>query len=256
MGRLPVVLTMSGLVGYNSSDEDEEVKETLAPPQVPNGKGSSPRETIIGPSIPVENIAENEELSARQSPYSANYNMIRDLTLPTVPNLEIPPSPPDSPSPGMEKKFAHFLELKKQGVHFNEKLARSSALKNPALLQKLMASAGMEESDQYKTTLPRALWDPSGFPPWAYKEELAQSQQKLLATKEEECKKVKRDALDFVPASASEQSSRANTPAGDGGPRSRGSATERVMAGLNRDRGISPQTSSLASRAARERRHR
>ena len=28
-------------------------------------------------------------------------------------------------------RFKHFLELKKQRIHFNEKLARSSALKNP-----------------------------------------------------------------------------------------------------------------------------
>ena len=247
---------MSRLVGYNSSDEDEEVKETLEKSQVPNGRTPSTTETVIGPSIPVEHIAENGDYSAPQSPYTANYNMIRDLTLPTVPNLEIPPSPPGSPSPGMEKKFAHFLDLKKQGVHFNEKLARSSALKNPALLQKLMASAGFEESDQYETTLPKTLWDPSGFPPWAYKEELSQSQQKVLAIKEEERKKVKRDALDFVTASTSEQSSRAHTPAGDGGSKSRSSATERVMAGLNRDRGISPQTSNLASRAAGDRRRR
>ena len=247
---------MSGLVGYNSSDEDEEAKETPVRTEVPNGKTLLPTEPIIGPAVPVDEIAENGEHPAPQSPYSANYSMIRDLTLPVIPNLEIPPSPPGSPSPGLEKKFAHFLELKKQGVHFNEKLARSSALKNPALLQKLMASAGMEEGDQYKTTLPKASWDPSGFPPWAYKEELAQSQQNILAIKEEERRKMKRDALDFVPAISSEQSSRAHTPAGDGGPRSRGSVTERVMAGLNRDRGTSPHTSNLAPRMVGEKKRR
>ena len=243
---------MSGLVGYDSSDGEEIAGEAPAPPQIPNGKGSAANDAIIGPSIPSEELVENEGDLAPQSPYTANYNMIRNMTLPTVPNLEIPPSPPGSPSPGIEKKFAHFLELKKKGVHFNEKLARSSALKNPALLQKLMASAGMEDGDQYETTLPKSLWDPSGFPPWAYKEELAQSQQKVLARKEEERKKAKRDAIDFVSASASEQSSRAHTPAKEGGSRSKGSATERVMAGLNRDQGKSPQMSNLASRSAGE----
>ena len=247
---------MSGLVDYDSSDEDgiDAVQPVL--PQVANGGNLEANDVVIGPSIPTGNVVANGGSSAPQSPYTANYSMIRDMTLPTVPNLEIPPSPPGSSSPGIEKKFAQFLELKRKGVHFNEKLARSSALKNPALLQKLMASAGMEDGDQYETVLPMSLWDPSNFPTWAYKEELAQSQQKILTRKEEERKKAKREAIDFVGASASESSSRAHTPVREGGTRSRGSVTERVMAGLNRDHGKPHQMSNLASRSAGDGRNR
>lgn len=161
--------------------------------------------------------------------------------MPPVPNFDIPPSPPGSPPPATEKKFAHFLQLKKQGVHFNEKLAKSSALKNPSLMQKLMDFADISEADQYTTTLSKDIWDPHGFPQWAYKEELAKSQQKVLKKKEEEKLGGPRE---FVPAAASGDSSRNGTPST--APRTAPmSAAERVMAGLDRGRSNSPQVAGL-----------
>ena len=135
----------------------------------------------------------------------------------------------------MEKKFEHFLELKKQGVHFNEKLAKSSALKNPSLLQKLMVSAGLDEEDQYNSTLPVKIWNPKGFPPWAYKEELAKSQQEITKKREEESSRVQRESIDFVSATNAEESIRNGTKG------SKASAAERVMAGLDRERTKSTQ---------------
>lgn len=173
--------------------------------------------------------------SAPQSPYSANRAAIRNLTLPTVPNLDIPLSPSGSPPPGMEKKFDHFLELKKQGVHFNEKLAKSSALKNPSLLQKLMASAGVDEQDQYNTTLPVEIWNPKGFPTWAYKEELAKSAQEITKKRDEESSRLQRESIDFVSATNAEESIRNSTKG------LKASAAERVMAGLDRERTRSTQ---------------
>ncbi len=90
--------------------------------------------------------------------------------------------------------------LKKQGMHFNDKLAGSSALKNPMLLQKLMSSAGLITNDQYATTLPKDLWDPTAFPAWAYKEELAKGQQDITSKKKDENTRTQRDCIGFVPA--------------------------------------------------------
>ena len=144
----------------------------------------------------------------------------------------------------MDNKFAHFLELKKQGVHFNDKLARSSALKNPGLLQKLMGFAGLEESDQYASTLPKEIWDPAGFPAWAYREELGKSQQEMQKKMEEEKARVQRDVIDFVSATSSAQSTSGGIPASGGVTRGlRVSAAERIMAGLDRERTRSPQVS-------------
>ena len=179
--------------------------------------------------------------------------MIRDLTLPTIPNLDIPPSPPGSLPPELDKKFDHFLKLKIQGVHFNEKLAKSSALKNPSLLRKLMDSAGMEEFDQYEYALSKRLWNPAEFPSWAYKEELAKNQQEVTKKREEERTHTQRESIEFVSATTSGKSSRIATPSeGDAAKGLRGSAAERVMAGLEKDRVRSPQI-NLASRASNER---
>ncbi|RDW77323.1 hypothetical protein BP6252_05376 [Coleophoma cylindrospora] len=207
---------------------------------------------VLGPTIPADMpMAEGlengdqdiEQDSTPQSPYSANRALLRDLTLPTIASYDIPPSPPGSPLASTNAKFKHFLELKKQGVHFNEKLARSSALKNPSLMQKLMDFADIDEIGQYMTTLPKDIWDPESFPAYAYKEDLAKSQQKILKRKEDEKSRGQREAVDFVPASVSGESSRSGTPSlSKGGQKS---AAERVMAGLDRGRSNSPQVQGV-----------
>jgi len=203
---------------------------------------------LVGPSlgptdVPTElQLPEDDDTMAPQSPYSANRALLRDLTLPTVPNYDIPPSPPGSPMESTNSKFKHFISLKKQGVHFNEKLAKSSALKNPSLMQKLMDFSDIDEAGQYATTLPKNLWNPDGFPEYAYKEELAKSQQKILKKKEDEKARGQRESVDFVPATASGESlSRSGTPGGIGGRTGQKSAAERIMAGLDRGRSSSPQ---------------
>jgi hypothetical protein len=191
-------------------------------------------------------LEEDQETGAApQSPYSANRALLRDLILPTIPNYDIPPSPPGSPVESTNAKFKHFLELKKQGVHFNEKLAKSSALKNPSLMQKLMDFSDIDEAGQYATTLPKDLWNPDGFPNYAYKEELAKSQQRILKRKEDEKARGQRESVDFVPASTSGESvSRSGTP-GNGAKPSQKSAAERIMAGLDRNHSSSQRVQGV-----------
>jgi hypothetical protein len=203
---------------------------------------------VLGPTAPIHNIMpelqEEDDGFRPQSPYSADRALMRDLTLPTMPNYDIPPSPPGSPDAGANTKFKHFLNLKQQGIHFNGKLAKSSGLKNPSLMQKLMDFSGIDEEDQYATTLPKDLWDPNGFPEYAYKEELAKSQQQIRKKLDEKKTRGQRDAVEFVPATASGESSRSGTPGSSGrtGPKS---AAERVLSGLDRVRSSSPQVQNL-----------
>jgi hypothetical protein len=129
----------------------------------------------------------------------------------------------------MDQKFRHYLELKKQGTHFNEKLANSSALKNPSLLNRLMDHAGIEKRQQYASTLPLDVWNPDGFPDWAYKEGLAKRQ-------EEGRTRARGGAVDFVSGSKSGRSSGPGTPAAGASSKPlRESVAERVMAGLGED---------------------
>jgi len=169
--------------------------------------------------------------------------MVRDLTMPRIPNFNIPDSPPDSPPAGPTAKFAKFLELKNKGVHFNEKLQSSSALRNPGLLQKLMEFAGISHEEQYASALPDRLAVPISFPEWAYADRLNKSQEKMTKKKEAEKAQGQREAVEFVSASNSGRS----TPAvGQKGTRT--SAAERVMAGLDREESRSPATSDVRSK--------
>lgn len=96
----------------------------------------------------------------------------------------------------------------------------------------------MEEVDQYATTLPKDVWDPSGFPAWAFKEELAKSQQEISKKREEAKARQQRESIDFVSPAAAKGAGGLASEAGSKG--FRGSVAERVMAGLDRDRTRSP----------------
>ncbi|KAK3392924.1 HCNGP-like protein-domain-containing protein [Podospora didyma] len=147
-----------------------------------------------------------------RSPYSASRALLRDLTLPAVPNMDIPPSPPGSPAPpgldALNAKFDNFLNLKRtKGVHFNERVAASSALRNPALMDKLLGFVGIEtdfvEGDaaaqqQYATTLPADVWDPHAFPEWAFRGPLRRAQEK--GHKERE--RPHGEPIEFVPSAS------------------------------------------------------
>ncbi|KAJ9137881.1 hypothetical protein NKR23_g8833 [Pleurostoma richardsiae] len=133
------------------------------------------------------------------SPYSASRALLRELTLPAVPDFDIPPSPPGSPGPStaaLNAKVKTLLDLKRtKGTHFNARIAQSAALRNPALMDKLLAFVGVEtgwggeDGDgvsgqragtvQYATTLSAKLWDPEGFPAWAFKGALRKTQEKV-----------------------------------------------------------------------------
>ena len=163
--------------------------------------------------MPNQTAADQDDPSSNpQSPYSSAKLTIRDLTMPPIPNFDIPPSPPGSPPPESTAKFAHFLELKKRGVHFNSKLQDSSALRNPGLFQKLMDFAGIAEDDQYVSALPEDLAVPKTFPTWAYSEQLDKTQQRVLKKKEEENSRIQRERLEFVSAADATLSSHSGTP--------------------------------------------
>lgn len=184
-----------------------------------------PDSASIGPSLPPEDggqsypeemdqyVSDEDPSQPPASPYTANRSLIHNLTLPTVPDLDIPPSPPGSPSlipahTALTAKIDKFLELKrKKGTHFNARIADSHALRNPPLMDKLLGFVGVgttfsEDSvagtEQYATTLPTELWDPSSFPDWAYRVQLRKTQERLQKEKGRE----RGEAVQFVPASS------------------------------------------------------
>lgn len=201
----------------------------------PPASNNEPVEPQVGPLRPQSSPSAFAQPSASgpSSPYSDSRNLVHNLTLPPVPNLDIPPSPPGSPNAAANQKISHFLSLKKQGVHFNEKLAASSSLKNPGLLQKLMDNAGVDEQTQYATALPTDLWDVSALPSWGFKEELQSSQQEVRRKIEEKRSAGQRESIDFVAGGGSGDSSRAGTPSGG---KYQSSATEKAASNLGRSK--------------------
>ncbi|PKY04006.1 hypothetical protein P168DRAFT_290131 [Aspergillus campestris IBT 28561] len=224
---------MLGLGDYESSSEDEVNDKTSPPteraPQEQPREGlqttespvnreahsgqqglpeknpnSEPRGPILGPSHEDTQSTISASLNGQTSPFPPPRALIHDLTLPPVPNLEIPPSPPGTPPPAANAKFSHFLSLKSRGTHFNEKLAASSSLRNPSLLKKLMEHAGIDDQAQYSTSLPPDLWCISDLPGWGFKEELLKAQKKTQDTAEKKQAAGQKGTVDFVVATATE----------------------------------------------------
>lgn len=182
------------------------VNHAHKPPSASTASSEVPTGPVLGPASGPTPIDQAQSPDARietdrSSPFSASRALIQDLTLPPVPNLDIPPSPPGSPNPAANAKFEHFLSLKKQGVHFNAKLANSSSLKNPSLLKKMMEHAGIDEQSQYDTALPADLWSTSNLPKWGFKEELLKAQQEVRRQMEEKTSSGQRSSIDFVSGS-------------------------------------------------------
>ena len=228
---------MSSLVAYESSSDDDEAPRaalTIAQASLEpiiNGTDPKARSSVIapaagdqsdcdapmvGPNMPTEHQISDEATDSNHGdatdPSLANLSeqdLVRHLTQASHPMTALPPSPPGSPDPAVEAKFKKFLELKSQGLHFNEDLAKKSSFRNPALLSTLMARAGIDEPAQHASSLPTSVWDPAALPSYAYKEKLARSQQSIrdseLARKKHESKAGTR-TIEFHSAPSSQHS--------------------------------------------------
>ena len=77
-----------------------------------------------------------------------------------------------------------------------------------------MNFAGVGDERQYTTTLPTELWDPVGFPTWAYRGALAEVQYDHVKKKEEERIRLQRASIGFVTAGTPERPSGLIVPKG------------------------------------------
>jgi hypothetical protein len=233
---------MSGLVAYDSSSDDEGAPQNTsdavpAPaaasskPEVQpdinlsrNGPSSirdeEPTTSIstapIGPTMPTEDSGEQQGQYMDQLPDDlSEQDLVRYLTRTSQAMPSIPPSPPGSPNPATAARFKRFLELKASGLHFNQDLAKKSSFRNPALLSTMAERAGLDQMDQYSTTLPISVWSPNDMPSWAYKDELAKSQQAVRdqqAVRKKQASAAGRRSIDFVSANSSGRNSQSSTP--------------------------------------------
>ncbi|KAK5990845.1 Meiotically up-regulated gene protein [Cladobotryum mycophilum] len=218
-----------GLVSYASSDEEsdderplvknekiEKVKaQATAEPPAEAKKDGSKEEAASKqqnesrpeePAVLIGPVTQSATMTAEQT-HHRNRNR---PTPPTALSSMTSPYPRPQPghpalatgltTPGANKKFEQFLELKKRGTHFNAKLEQSAALKNPSLMDKLLAFVDVDEASQYETTLPSDLWDPKAFPDWAFRDRLKKTREKMVKEKEAEKASGGRSSVDFAPS--------------------------------------------------------
>lgn len=177
-----------------------------APDEHPQAIGPLPQCAVpLGLSLPPLEEAfaaagHEEDQASAPSPYSANRALVHDLTLPAVPNLDIPPSPPGSPPLRASSKFEQFLALKGRGTHFNAKLEQSTTLRNPGVTDKLMDFVELDGPEQYETTLPPDLWDPRAFPESAFVERLRKIRDRIAKEREADRAGGGRSSIVFVPS--------------------------------------------------------
>ncbi|OQO07669.1 hypothetical protein B0A48_07366 [Cryoendolithus antarcticus] len=173
--------------------------------QEPAPRNDAVRSPAVGPSAAPETAPSTAPASPPGSPYTNNRQRVHELTMPPLPNFSIPDSPPP-PSPTSASasaletstaQFARFLELKKQGVHFNARLQDSTSLRNPSLLPKLLAFAGVEGEEQYASALPEGCGVSTKWPERWYVESLLKEDERR-----EGKRKAERDKVEFVPAKA------------------------------------------------------
>lgn len=171
---------------------------------------------MVGPVMPTEEFgsASIEDLNDLPSNMSEQ-DLVRHLTQASHPMRAIPPSPPGSPDPATDARVQRFLDLKVKGLHFNEDLAKKNSFRNPALFSNLAERAGLTEDEQCTTSIPPSVTGFSKPPPFAYKEELARSQQSIRdqqASRKKQASAAGKRTIDFATAGVSGTSSQTSTP--------------------------------------------
>lgn len=191
---------MSVLVTYGSSDDEDEpsadndvqLRDATLPDSVRSVNGYETnlneiqnltvpvQEPMIGPIRPSDldhGLNTYEDNQATTTNHLSEPDMLRLLTQPSHPVSSLPPEPEGQADAQVTAKLKKFLDLKQEGIHFNEDLANRGSFRNPNLFASLLERIGLSPEAQYATTLPSNVFRIDLFPSWAYKEELSKSQQ-------------------------------------------------------------------------------
>ena len=189
--------------------ETQQSRDPLGEKKPPQGPALGPQLSAEENTVGFADDSGGEASSRDQSPETASRRLMQNLTLPPVPHIDIPPSPPGTPDPAAETRIKHFLKLKSQGVHMNETLSSKPALRNPSMFGTLMDFAGIGEKEQFASSLPSELQvgGPGGFDESQYVESL-----ELDLAKSKQTSRENRTKVDFAPQSQSQQAAGSKRP--------------------------------------------
>lgn len=222
---------MNGLVGYGSSDSEDEI-ETVQKSRVESSKTdtkqpelgdpSSARDRangfnndndlIIGPSLEQQSPS-REQISSTtfDGPDLTGLSaadQLRVLTQPEHPASLDFPEPTVVAQQSTTAQFKRFLALKAQGRNFNADLAGRTWFKNPNVLVELMDQRGLKQQDMYAVTaISGEKYGVAVLPDWAQNGRLHETwgtMDRDSKAQEEQDRKNGSGRIEFVKARADE----------------------------------------------------
>ncbi|KAI9033266.1 HCNGP-like protein-domain-containing protein [Hyaloraphidium curvatum] len=87
--------------------------------------------------------------------------------------LVLPPEPEGAVDPQLQAKMEKWTQLKREGTSFNKALMNNKAFRNPSIMNKLIEFLDL---DQFGSNFPPDSFDPRGFGPESFLEELTKAQ--------------------------------------------------------------------------------
>ncbi|CAG8525739.1 6528_t:CDS:2 [Diversispora eburnea] len=103
----------------------------------------------------------------------------------------------------LKEKIAHFHKLKSKGILFNENLQKNKAFRNPHIYNKLVEFV---ELDEIGSNFDREIFDPYGYPPEAFVDQLAEKQKRQAEERAAAQQQQQRSQIQFVGTNSSSQS--------------------------------------------------
>ncbi|PVU98717.1 hypothetical protein BB559_001323 [Furculomyces boomerangus] len=166
----------------------EKVQQIVNQPSIEKANEENPKsESEIQKEPRTKKNSEQEKI--RQYIISKSNNISKE-------NEQLLNDPEGECDKALNEKFKHWLDLKKQGYHFNEQLQRNKNFRNPNIYTKFLEHLDIKETG---TNFPKDIFDPDRFPDNIYYDKLNEqrtiNEQKRVQEKQQF---GKRSNIDFI----------------------------------------------------------
>ncbi|KAI9017810.1 HCNGP-like protein-domain-containing protein [Gaertneriomyces semiglobifer] len=175
----PDVATITSPI-HSESNGTTEVNSTFA--KVPRHNGNplpsaseeDPVTATIATDSTKSHLATPEPVPEDEDGIAQRWTrLLRPPDLPGLRNWGIPDEAVGECDPAIEQKVARFLSLKAQGMHFNDRLMRTHAFRNPSIMSKMIEFLGLDETG---SNYVKDVFDPKRWPKEAFYDEMLKTQ--------------------------------------------------------------------------------
>lgn len=175
-----------------SSNGDLQVSSSMeaSPTRNEDKRFLTPLTSPIASGTPSQPPSGNLNLTVTPDASFASITVVKKL-LPSLDEL-LPPKTTQLCDPALQEKLARFHVLASQGRSINTNLKAAKAFKNPDILEKLISYC---EVNEIGSNYPKEIYDPEGFDPSDFYDEIAKQQQELIEKREAD---KKRTHIEFI----------------------------------------------------------